>query len=344
MKKNTAVCLSALLLALSLCGCSQQQPPSAPAPEADGLRVHFIDVGQADSTLLQCNGQTMLIDGGNVEDSALVSDYLAAQGVEHLDYVVCTHIHEDHVGGLPGVMDDYSVGQVLTSPGASDSWLLEEFADAAYAQGLTLTVPPIDSTVTLGMAQVSVLGPRAQYEQGNDTSLVLRVDYGGTSFLFPGDMETTAEYDLLAAECDLDADVLKMGHHGSSTSSSYVFLRQVMPQYAVISAGVNNEYGHPHREVMSRLRDARVTIYRTDEQGSVVAHSDGQTVQFTTEKDVAPEVGRAEVGVTYIGNKNSRVFHREGCDGLPTAKNQVIFSVRAEAEAAGYTPCGGCRP
>ncbi len=353
MKKKKNVFLAALLVLLLLCGCvpetdSDAQPVSG--DELTGLTVHFIDVGQADCALLQCGGQNMLIDGGNVEDSSLVVSYLQGQGVDDLDYVVCTHAHEDHVGGLSGPLNVCTVGQVFAPVTQYDSKAFSNFVKYTEQQGLELTVPQVDSSFALGGAQVTVLGPRKEYDDTNNTSLVLRVEYGETVFLFTGDMESTAEKDLLEAGCDLDATVLKVGHHGSSTSSSYVFLREVMPQYAVISVGQDNSYGHPHEEVMSRLYDAQVTVYRTDEQGTVVAFSDGETVQFTTEKNASPTVGRDEAEAqeaeeqSYIGNLNSQVFHRESCTGLPAEHNRVYFDSRDAAVAAGYSPCGRCDP
>lgn len=349
MKRN-GVFLAALLLALLLSGCVPETGAPAQPVSGDGLTVHFIDVGQADCALLQCDGQNMLIDGGNAADSSLVVSYLQNQGVEYLDYVVCTHAHEDHVGGLSGPLNTCTAGQVFAPVTQYDSKAFSSFVKYTEQQGLEITVPQADSSFALGQAQVTVLGPRKAYEDTNNTSIVLRVEYGETSFLFTGDMESTAEKDLLEAGCDLDATVLKVGHHGSSTSSSYVFLREVMPTYAVISVGTDNSYGHPHEEVMSRLYDAQVTVYRTDEQGTVVAFSDGETVSFTTEKNAAPAVGRDEAEAqeaeeqSYIGNQNSHVFHRESCTGLPAEHNQVFFDSREEAVAAGYTPCGRCNP
>ena len=265
--------------------------PEVPEPAGE-LTVHYIDVGQADCTLLECGGQTMLIDGGNVDDSSLVAAYLKEQGIEHLDYMVCTHPHEDHVGGLSGPLNTCTVGQVFAPVTEYDSVPFEYFLKYTAGQGLEVTVPEADSSFLLGEARVIVLGPRKTYEEPNDTSIVLRVDHGENSFLFTGDMETAAEEDLLAAGCDLDVDVLKVGHHGSSTSSSYLFLREVMPEYGVISCGAENTYGHPHEEVSSRLYDAGVTVYRTDEQGTVVATSDGTEIRFATEKNVPPTPGR----------------------------------------------------
>ena len=271
----------------------EQEPAFVAIPEPTGeLTVHYIDVGQADCTLLECGGQTMLIDGGNVDDSSLVVSYLKNQGIEHLDYMVCTHAHEDHVGGLSGPLNTCTVGTVFAPVAEYESVAFANFVKYTHAQGLDVTVPEVDDSFLLGEARVIVLGPRKTYEDPNDTSIVLRVDHGENSFLFTGDMEATAEADLLAAGCDLDADVLKVGHHGSSTSTSYVFLREVMPEYGIISCGAGNTYGHPHEEVTGRLYDAGVTVYRTDEQGTVVATSDGAEIRFVTEKNVPPAPGR----------------------------------------------------
>ena len=270
-------------------------PAPAPTPAAEEpveLRVDFIDVGQADSALIRCGGQAMLIDGGNAADSSLLVSYLKSQGVEHLDYMVCTHAHEDHVGGLSGPLNTSTVGRVFCPVTEYDSKAFSSFVKYTGAQGLELTVPAPGDTFALGGALVTVLGPVADYDNTNDTSIVLRVDFGETSFLFTGDMERTAEADLLESGCDLSATVLKVGHHGSETSTSYPFLREVMPQYGVISVGEGNPYGHPTEATLSRLYDAGVTVYRTDLQGTVTAVSDGKTVTFTTEKNVAPTPGR----------------------------------------------------
>lgn len=339
------LCLWALLLG----GCQEalwEQNGSNQAGESTGaLTVHFIDVGQADCALLECEGQAMLIDGGNVADSSLVAAYLKAQGVEELACMVCTHAHEDHVGGLSGPLNTCVVDWVLAPVTQWDTTAFSNFVKYTQAQGLEVTVPEAGSSFSLGGATVTILGPRQVYENVNDTSIVLRVDYGETSFLFTGDMESTAEADLLDAGCDLEATVLKVGHHGSSTSTSYVFLRQVMPQYAVISCGEGNSYGHPHEEVTSRLYDAGVTVYRTDQQGTIVAVSDGESISFTTEKNLLPAYGRETVEAAgYIGNLRSHVFHLPTCANLPAEQNQILFSDAWAALAAGYTPCGSCKP
>lgn len=344
-------CVLFLLLALPLLfsGCDRVSTlyPGQPNPPADSaLEVHFIDVGQADSALLLCGGESMLIDGGNVADSSLVVSYLAERGVDSLDYVVCTHAHEDHVGGLSGPLSQFQAGVVLSPVREYDSKAFEDFVTYTNAQNLELTIPSPGNQWILGGAKVTVLGPLTDYEETNNTSIVLRVDYGETSFLFTGDMERSAELDLVESGAALSATVLKIGHHGSATSSSYLFLREVNPQYAVISVGRDNSYGHPDEAVMSRLRDANVPVYRTDMQGTIVAVSDGSTVSFATETNSSPNTNpdRAETYGTYIGNRNSHIYHRPDCSGLPAEQNQVYFEHRQAAEEAGYTPCSRCKP
>ena len=250
----------------------------------DGLTVHYIDVGQGDSTLITCGGETMLIDAGIPSAGETVTDYLSSQGVTAIDYLVCTHAHADHCGGLDDVVVNFPVKTIYSSVTESSNKTFTYFADAAATAGLTIQVPEPDSTFSLGEATVTVLGPRADYSDVNDQSLVLRVDYGETSFLFTGDAEYDSETDILDAGCDVRCDVLKAGHHGSSTSTGYRLLYEAEPQYCVISCGADNDYGHPHEETLSRLRDADVTVYRTDQNGTVVCFSDGQTLTFTTEK------------------------------------------------------------
>ncbi len=254
-------------------------------PENSTFSVHFIDVGQADCTLVMCDGAYMLIDGGNAEDSDLVYTYLKTHGISHLDLMVATHPHEDHIGGLSGAAYAATVGTALSPVTEDNSKVFKNLVKALERQNVSLTIPAPGDTFSLGSAQVEILGPLKDYEDPNDDSIVLAVDYGQTSFLFTGDMEYTAEIDLVEAGTHLSATVLKVGHHGSSSSTSYRFLREVMPQYAVIPVGSGNTYGHPTEAVLSRLSDADVQIYRTDLHGTIIAESDGVTVTFQTEKN-----------------------------------------------------------
>jgi len=267
-------------------------PPSGgdpePVPPADKdlapLQVHFINVGQADCILLTCGGETMLVDGGDWEDENLIIGYLRLQGIEKLTYVVGTHGHADHIGSLHDVVKAFPTENVFFNDDYYDSYNYRELLYAAKGQGIGIQVPKVGDSWMLGDAKVTVLAPIKEYSENlNDNSLVLRVDHGERSLLLTGDMEWQEEQDLCQSGANLKADLLKVGHHGSYTSSSYVFLWNVMPQYAVISCGRNNEYGHPHEATMSRLNNAEVTVYRTDINGHVVATSDGKSWSFVTQ-------------------------------------------------------------
>lgn len=337
-----------LLLCL-LCGCALPAPvqdaaPSS-APEADSLYVHFIDVGQADCALLSCGGEYMLIDGGNVEDGALVVSYLESQGVETLDTVVCTHAHEDHVGGLPSVLAVYPTERVFSPTTTYASGCFDDFMYYADQQGLTVQIPAPGDRFTLGSAEVTVLGPVKTYADTNDTSIVLKAAFGSTAFLFTGDMETGAENDMLdywEGRMDWNVDVLKVGHHGSSTSSSYRLIYETDPQYAVISVGADNSYGHPHDEIVERYNDAGIPMLRTDELGTIIAVSDGTDISITWEKTQNAPAPAEPAEIQYIGNVNSGKFHSPTCANLPKEENRTYFDSYQEAIDAGYTACGSC--
>lgn len=247
-------------------------------PEESELQILYMDVGQADSALLICDGQTMLIDGGNVGDGQKIYSVLQSYAIETLDYVVCTHAHEDHVGGLAAALTACNAGTVFSPVTDYDSKAFRNFAQRAGE----ITVPQAGDTFSFGSATVEILACDPYAEDANNTSIVLKVIYGETSFLFTGDAEYPVEQTLLDGGYDPSANVLKVGHHGSSSSTSYRFLNRVMPQYAIISVGDDNSYGHPHDEVLSRLRDADVTVYRTDLTGDILCVSDGKKVTIST--------------------------------------------------------------
>lgn len=349
--------------------------------EASTFEVHYIDVGQADAALVLCDGKSMLIDGGNVADSSLIYSYLDKLSLNHLNYIVCTHAHEDHVGGLAGALN-YATVDVAYSPVTScDSSAFENFVTCLEKQNVSITVPAAGDSFSLGSAAVNILGP---IESSNDpvgNSIVLRVVYGETSFLFTGDAECDEEQDIINAGYTLGSTVLKVGHHGGATSTSEVFLDEIMPQYAVISAGTGNSYGHPTDEVLSRLRDADVKVYRTDMQGDVICTSDGAKVSFSVERNAGadtlasagagsiqadsaqdsgqqsesssaatePEASASPVpaGIDYILNTNTHKFHYPGCSSvkrMAERNKQFYTGTRDEVIDMGYDPCGRCHP
>lgn len=249
--------------------------------DPDTLTVHFIDVAHADGMLIECNGHFALVDAGKADTADRVLNYLASRGVEKLDLVVGTHPHADHIGAIPDVLAHYQADTVWFSHIAYTNYTVTNFLNSVKRQGKSVIRPANGTVFDLGGATITVLGPiRDNHEDVNDISLVLMVQYGDVRFLLTGDMESIAEQELVESGADLKADVLKVGHHGSYSSTSYIFLREVMPTYAVISLALGNEYGHPHDEPMSRLRDAGVTIYQTGKMYNISATTDGTDITF----------------------------------------------------------------
>jgi len=329
-------------------------------PVMGGLRVYFIDVGQADAALVLCGSEAMLIDGGNADDSNLMYAFLKNNGIKHLDYVVATHAHEDHVGGLSGALSYASAETVLCPVTAYDSKAFNNFVKTVQRQGASITVPHKGQTFSLGDATCTVLAVNTSADT-NNSSIVLRVVYGATSFLFTGDAEYETEQAIIGSGAPLGSTVLKVGHHGSSTSSGYQCIWNVMPQYAVISCGKDSSYGHPHDEVVSRLQDAGATILRTDLQGDIFFTSNGQTVTYrvsrndvsTPEPTDPPAVVPNDTqppeaaGTNYVLNTNSLKFHYPSCGSaqkISPQNRKDYFGSRESLIADGYSPCGACKP
>ena len=350
------------------------QPTDIPTPpENSTFSIHFIDVGQADAALVECDGHYMLIDGGNKSDSNTIYSVLKKASASHLDIVVGTHAHEDHIGGLPGALNYADADLTLCATKSYDSAAFDDFKKYASQKGGGIVIPSVGDTYSLGSASVKVLGVNGGSD-ANDTSIVLMITYGETKFLFTGDAEREAEQAILNSGADLSATVLKVGHHGSDTSTTYPFLREIMPTYAVISVGTGNSYGHPTEDTLSRLRDADVKVYRTDLQGDIKCVSDGKTVSFSVAKnantDTLESVNKTNStptpvptptpaptptptpepvpdGAYYVLNTNSRKFHDPDCGsaGKISASNKDYYTGTAEELVAkGYEPCGNCKP
>ncbi|WP_373483019.1 MBL fold metallo-hydrolase [Acetobacterium sp.] len=254
---------------------------NAPPPAIGKLKVHFIDVGQADSILIQQGTHAMLIDAGNNEDSELVANYLSNQGVAQLDCVIGTHPHEDHIGGLDYVINRFEIEEIYLPEVYGTTKSFEDVMTAIQDNNLTISAPVIGEQFDLGSAECTILGPVAwDSSELNTYSIVIRVDFGENSFLFTGDAEAINESAMIAKGMNLEADVLKVGHHGSYTSTSQAFLDTVNPKTAVIPVGIDNDYGYPHNVVLNRLNKKGVNIFRTDLDGTIIATSDGATINF----------------------------------------------------------------
>ena len=346
--------LLALTLLLSACSIKLYSPKQAQTGEAAAkLMVHFIDVGQGDSVLLESDDEFVLIDAGERDYGDKVLSYIEDRGADELKYVIATHPHSDHVGGMRTVLDGIDAENFITTETDCATYTWTKLLAKVDSLDINYIDAVVGDSYTFGDASFTVLGPLSDHYSGyNNYSVVVKVECGDISFMLTGDAEKESEYEIVQSGADLSADVLKCGHHGSSTSTTAKFLKAVNPSYAVISCGKSNEYGHPHKETMKKLNTLGCDIFRTDEMGTVVAFTDGKSLTFSAENndlsDYTYSAGetRSADALDYIGNKNSHIFHYSSCSGVQTMseKNKVIFRTREDAVAAGYTPCSVCEP
>lgn len=362
-KHSIIITIVFLLIVSMLTSCSvqsidvaseQEQPNKAVIPQkqqpheasTSSINVHFIDVGQGDCSFIQlADGRTILIDGGNKADAEKIINYLKNLDIISIDYLIATHPHEDHIGSLPTIIREFKIGSIYMPKVTATTNIFKDLLLSIKEKGYKINtamaeVRIIDTEDT----KLTLLAPASsEYGELNNYSVVTKLSYKNTAFLLTGDAEDISENEILKANLDLKADVLKVGHHGGRTSTTKGFLAMVKPKYAVISVGKDNDYGHPHRETMERLNVQKVNVFRTDEQGSIVASSNGNTVTINKSPVVLSEAPAAASNF-YIGNKNSKVFHLQSCTALPKPENQVELKSKTEALNAGFKPCQRCKP
>lgn len=246
------------------------------------LKIHYIDVGQADCILIEQNGHYMLIDGGNSDSADTIISYINNLGIKKFDYIIGTHPHEDHIGSLDDVILNFEVEKVLFPKKISSTKTFENFVNAVKYKNLKLTVPEVGTTYKLGDTTFKVMAPNStDYEDINNYSIVIKLMYENTSYIFTGDAEKLSEEEIISKFSDeLKCDVLKIAHHGSSSSTSDTFLKLCRPKYAIISLGMDNSYGHPHKVVLDRLKKYGADVYRTDKLGTITLESDGTNISF----------------------------------------------------------------
>lgn len=286
MKKNKKI-LSVVLLILIMAGVAWFYM-EATAVQLEPLRVSYIDVGQGDSALIKCGNDTMLIDAGPTDARETVVNYLIDEKITKISYLIATHPHADHIGGMAEVINQFDIDKIIMPKVQTDTKTFESMLDAIAEKNLKITAPNPGDTFMLGDAKVTILAPLKEYpDELNNSSIVLRIDHGQNSFLFTGDAESVVEKDLMAKGSVIEADVLKVGHHGSHTSSKNKFIKAVAPKYAVISAGVNNSYNHPSEEVLEILANNNVSISNTNERGTIIFISDGKRLAIVTKEEEA---------------------------------------------------------
>ncbi len=319
------------------------------------LEVHFLDVGQGDCTLLVCDGETMLIDAGDNDKGTYVQNYLQKQGIADLDYVIGTHPDADHIGGLDVVIYKFDCGTIFLPDVENDTATYRDVLSAIESRQYRITNPTVGQTFSLGSAAVTIVAPNRDYgSELNDWSVGVLVQNGENRFLFTGDAGEAAEADMLQNGIDLSADVYKVAHHGSNTATADAFLQAVNPDYAVISVGADNSYGHPQAEVLNRLREYGCSVFRTDEQGTIVAKSDGKTITWNCSPSESWQAGETRGGslredsgganetdatdIVHI-TENGTKYHKAGCRYLKDSDIEITYE---EALAQGYEACRVC--
>lgn len=344
------------------------------------LKVHFIDVGQADACLIESNNHFMMIDAGNNDDADLLLNYLNSKNVKTLDYMIGTHPHEDHIGSMDSIIDNFNIEKIYMPRIMNTTQTFEDVLNSIESKNLKITEPIAGNEFYFNGLTVKIIAPIKQYDSDiNNNSIVLKIIDGDISFLFTGDIEDTAENDIIESGENISADVLKVAHHGSDSSSTENFIESVSPKYAVISVGKFNDYNHPSKSTISLLNNLNIKTYRTDEYGTVIIETDGKHINILTndsnnnleqneindnsintkeneksvneyfnsdfKKEEMQEQSQTETQEKYyIGNKNSNKFHTQSCKALPSSKNQIKLNSREEAINKGYSPCKICNP
>lgn len=260
------------------------------------LTVHFIDVGQGLAIMAKAGDDVLVYDGGNSDAASYFVSYLQQEGVEDIDYMIASHYDADHLNGLVGALHAFDTETIIAPDYEHNSKIYTSFYNTLSEEGKEVTYPEVGEEYTFGEGSFTILGPTQIQDDSNNNSVVIRLDYGETSFLFAGDAEAKEEKDIIAANEELDCDVLSVGHHGSASSTSWDFLEAVLPEYAVISCGVNNSYGHPDPDTVEKLESIETQIFRTDLQGNIIAKSDGETITWNN----APSNGEVLYAADFV--------------------------------------------
>ncbi len=376
MKKKLLLLIFILIISFTFAACgvnativypepSQQIQQEVPVSteQYHELTIHFIDVGQADCTLIELpNGEEALIDTGNASDAETIIKYIEELNIDNIEYLILTHPHEDHIGSAKEIIESIKIEKVYMPDVKYDSKLYENTMLAIENKSIPVekSKPGLKILDTQELS-FEILAPKSMYySELNEYSIVAKLTYQDSSFLFTGDAESVSELEMLRSGYDLNCDLLKIGHHGGRTSSSIDFLGAVKPEYSIISSGKDNSYGHPHQETLDRLSSIGSKVYRTDELGTIIAISNGknilinQAVSIVEQKPVPPS-NNSQINLTnistenivqYVANKNSLIFHSPSCSSVDDMKqtNKVYFLQRQDAIDEGYTPCKKCNP
>ena len=334
------------------------------------MTVHFLDVGQGLSILVQSNGENLVYDGGDRGESSFVVSYLQQQGVTDIKYLISSHYDEDHVAGLVGCVNAFNVENVIGADYVQDTKIYQSFIDGVVTKGLEIQHPAVGTEYQFGTGKFTILSPASIGSNDNDNSVAIKLANGENSFVFTGDAESGSESAMCSSGIDLSCDVLVPGHHGSATTTSDDFLMKTVPEFAVISCGTDNQYGHPDKDTMDKLQSMDTQVYRTDKQGTVIATSNGTEItwnqdscndyspgdsndagtqpQAVEEQPVADPTPEPELteepesvgGSVWISETGSKYHNKPDCGRMnPDKARQVTES---EAQNMGLDACEKC--
>lgn len=337
---------------------TEEETTTSPEPVSQELTVHFIDVGQGDCTLITCGDDAMLIDAGDNNQGTRIQNYIQHEGISKLKYVVCTHPDADHIGGMDVILYKFDCETIFMTDEEKDTATYRDVIDTMENKVYKKTLPVVGEQYQLGDAKFTIVAPSQMSDDSNNNSIALMLTHGKNTFLFTGDAEEDEESDIVKLDLPAGIDVYKAGHHGSKSSSSEELLNAVTPEYAVISCGEGNKYGHPHAQTLNNFRMMGIQVFRTDEQGTIVASSNGEEITWncspstswiagepvgTQEEspepvqesaaiqqtetqaaiDVPPTVAEETsppASVTYICNTNTKKFHYPTCSSVDQMK------------------------
>lgn len=337
--------------------------------------VHVLDVGQGLSVLVESQGHYMLYDGGDRDKSSFVVSYLKEEKVQSLDYVIASHYDADHLNGVVGALNAFSAKQVFSPDYTTDTRVFKSFNSIIETKSIPQKQPAVGATYQLGDASFQILSPSSSsYSDANNYSIAIRIVDGDSSFLITGDAEAASEAEICGTKLELESDVYVMGHHGSGTSTSWDLLQKSTPEYAILSCGDGNSYGHPHVESMEKLQDMEINLFRTDKQGTIIASTDGTSITWnvspcndytpgdkndkpaqpqkqTTAKSAAKtsssQSQSTSISREYVLNTSTKKIHYPDCKSakkISEKNKKTVTQTRDSLISQGYSPCGNCNP
>lgn len=344
MKKYKVLIPIFLILSIFLSGCSKSNLQITPDNLSQSeVNIYFFDVGQADCTLFVDNDKTLLVDTGDIDTADLVLSYLKELNINKIDYLVLTHPHADHIGGASKIIENYDIGNILMPNKTTNTNVFEDTINIIEEKKYNIIIPHQNDIYQLDTGIFEILSDQT-INWGDDLnyySLVLKASFNDIDIIITGDADKEVEENIIKSNKNISAEILKLGHHGSYTSTSNEFLNKVNPLYAIISCGKNNSYGHPHDSTLDKLNN--INYYRTDEVGTIIFSIKDNNIEIISEKENNTEKDTDRQN--YVLNINSKKIHKENCIYVKdiSAKNKKVYiGLLEDLIKENYETCKSC--